>query len=43
MDIAGFGKTACLALEFIRPYSLLINATAVEGRKFIHRRAAVNL
>jgi hypothetical protein len=36
MDIAGFRKTACLVFEFIRPYPLLINAPAVEGRKFIH-------
>ena len=39
MDIAGFGKTACLAFAFIRPYSLLINASAVKGTKFIRIKA----
>jgi len=38
VDIAGFGKTACLAFVFIRPYSLLINAPAVKGRKFIRMK-----
>jgi hypothetical protein len=35
MDIAGYGKTACLTFAFIRPYSLLINAHVVEDRKVI--------
>jgi len=34
MDIAGYGKTACLTFAFIKPYSL-INVPAVEGRKII--------
>jgi hypothetical protein len=35
MDIAGYGKTACLACAFIKTCSLLINAPAVKGRKII--------